>query len=131
MSIPVSLDRVAEAMAAVGPGYLLTTTEGRVKVVMVEPTSDERGLLVAEPGRGTLANVTANPVVTLTFPPAERHGFTLIVDGTAEVAGADVRLAPTGAVWHRPAAHADGPPPPGADSATVSPTGCGDDCHPV
>ncbi len=136
MSIPVSVDRLAAVLGDYGAGYLLTaSSEGRVKVVTVEPVVAGGRLVVPGPGRGSLANVVGNPQVTLTFPPAERHGFTLLVDGTAEVSGDDVHLAPSGAVLHRPAAHSDGPPPPASvvpgDAPVSSPTACGDDCHPV
>lgn len=132
MSIPVSLDRLAEALTEFGPGYLMTVSgDGRVKVVTVEPTVLDGVLLVVGPGRGSVANIAANPQVTLAFPPAEAHGFTLLVDGTASVAGDDVHVAPSGAVLHRPSAHSDGPPPPGATAPVESPTACGDDCHPL
>ena len=132
MSIPVSLDRLAETLTDFGAGYLLTASaEGRVKVVTVEPTVAEGGLLVVGPGRGTLGNLAGNPLVTLAFPPAQAKGFTLLVDGTAEGVGEDVRIVPTGAVLHRPVAHSDGPPAPGAAAGVESPTACGDDCHPV
>lgn len=130
MSIPVDVADLERTLADFGAGYLLTaSTDGAVKVVTVEPTMTDGMLLIAGPGRGTLANLAANPAakpkVTLAFPPREERGFTLLVDGTAETDGAegqDVRVTPTGAVLHRPAAHSDGPLPP---------EGCGHDCHPV
>jgi hypothetical protein len=122
VSIPVEIDDLTEALERFGSGYLLTTTEGRVKVVTVDPVSAGTGLRIAAPGRGTARNLAANSAVTLVFPPLERHGHTLLVDGTAEVDGDDVVVLPTSAVLHRPAAHADGPLP--AD-------GCGHDCEPV
>jgi Pyridoxamine 5'-phosphate oxidase len=132
MSIPVSLDRLAEALGDFGAGYLLSVSgDGRVKVVTVEPTVADGAVLVAGPGGGTLANLAGNPQVTLAFPPPLPMGFTLLVDGTAEVAGDDVRITPSGAVLHRPAAHSDGPPAPGMSAEAESPTACGDDCHPV
>ncbi len=138
MSIPVSVDRLAEVLGDYGAGYLLSVSgDGRVKVVTVEPEVAGEVLVVSGPGRGSLANVAGNPQVTLAFAPAEHHGFTLLVDGTATVHGDDVQVAPSGAVLHRPAAHSDGPPPPasvvpaGATGPVASPTGCGDDCHPV
>jgi hypothetical protein len=113
MSIPVSLDRLSETMTEFGAGYLLTVSgEARVKVVTVEPTLTAGVLVMAAPGPGTLANVAGNPQVTVAFPPPEPRGFTLLVDGTAEVTGDDVRVTPSAAVLHRPAAHRDGPPPP-------------------
>ena len=122
MSIPVDVADLARALEDFGAGYLLTTKGGNVKVVTVEPTVADGVVLVESPGRGTLANLADNPAVTLVFPPLESRGFTLLVDGTAEVSGDDVRVTPTGAVLHRPASHADGPP---------APDGCGNDCAPV
>jgi len=122
MSIAVDVADLARALQGFGAGYLLTTKGGNVKVVTVEPTVTDGVVLVESPGRGTLANLADNPALTLVFPPLESKGFTLLVDGTAEVSGDDVRVTPTGAVLHRPASHADGPP---------APDGCGNDCAPV
>jgi hypothetical protein len=123
MSIPVEVGDLAKALEGFGAGYLLTTTSaGTVKVVTVEPTVTDGVVLVEGPGRGTLANLAGNGAVTLVFPPGQPKGFTLLVDGTGEVAGDDVRVVPTGAVLHRPASHADGPP---------APDGCGHDCAPL
>jgi Pyridoxamine 5'-phosphate oxidase len=123
MSIPVDVADLGRALEGFGAGYLLTTSaDGRVKVVTVEPSVTDGAVLVPGPGRGTLGNLAGNPAVTLVFPPLEHRGFTLLVDGTAEAEGDDVRVAPTGAVLHRPASHADGPP---------APDGCGHDCQPV
>jgi hypothetical protein len=122
VSIPVDLGDLGKALQDFRSGYLLTTTAGRVKVVTVDPEMSGSALRIAAPGRGTLGNLAANPAVTLVFPPTEPRGYTLLVDGTATVDGEDVDLAPTSAVLHRPASHADGPLP--AD-------GCGHDCAPV
>jgi len=123
MSIPVEVADLEKAFEGFGAGYLLTVTStGTVKVVTVEPTVTDGVVGVTAPGPGTLRNLAGNPAVTLVLPPPEDKGFTLLVDGTAEAAGDDVRITPTGAVLHRPASHADGPPPP---------DGCGHDCAPV
>jgi hypothetical protein len=123
MSIPVEVGDLGAALGDFGAGYLLTSSgTGSVKAVTVEPSVADGVVLVPAPGRGSLANVAANPIVTLLFPPLEQRGYTLLVDGTAETVGDDVRVNPTGAVLHRPASHADGPPPP---------DGCGHDCRPV
>jgi hypothetical protein len=122
MSIPVEVGDLGKALEGFGAGYLLTSAEGRVKVVTVDPSVDHGLVRVEVPGRGTLANLADNPAVTLVFPPLEQRGYTLLVDGTAEVDGDDVRVTPSSAVLHRPAAHADGPP---------APDGCGHDCQPV
>lgn len=123
MSIPVDVAELGKALEDFGVGYLLTVSaSSAVKAVTVEPTLVEGALVVAGPGRGSLANAAASPAVTLLFPPLVQRGYTLLVDGTAEAVGADVRVTPTGAVLHRPAAHAHGP---------VDAHGCGDDCHHV
>jgi hypothetical protein len=122
MSIPVEISDLRTALADFSSGYLMTTTDGRVKVVTVDPSYDGGALLVAGPGRGTVANLAANAAVTLVFPPAEPKGYTLLVDGTGTVDGDDVRVEPATAVLHRPRSHADGPLPP---------DGCGHDCAPV
>lgn len=131
VSIPVAPADLATALRDRGPGYLLTTTDGRVKVVTVEPDAEPGGTLhVTAPGRGSLRNITANRRVTLLFPPVEHHGYTLLVDGDAEAVGDDLVVTPDSAVLHRPAHHApaDGT---GATGAPASSTACGDDCHPV
>lgn len=122
MSIPVDVRDLRTALDDFGSGYLLTTADGRVKVVTVDPVHDDAGVSIATPGRGTLANVAGNPAVTLVFPPREPRGYTLLVDGTATCRGEDVLVEPASAVLHRPASHADGPLPP---------DGCGHDCAPV
>ena len=61
---------LAKALADFGGGYLLTTSgDGRVKAVTVEPVLTDGDLVVVAPGRGTSANVDANPAATLLFPP--------------------------------------------------------------
>ena len=122
MSIPVDVGDLATALEGFGAGYLLTNRSGSVKVVTVEPTVTDGIVLVEGPGKGTVANLADNAKVTLVFPPLEPRGFTLLVDGTADVAGDDVRITPATAVLHRPASHSDGPP---------APDGCGNDCAPL
>lgn len=104
MSVPVAIDQLDQALADFGAGYLLTTADGRVKVVSVVPVLDDGVLCVHAPGRGSVANVGANPVVTLLFAPSDPAAMSLLVDGTATVRGDDVVVTPTGAVLHK-AAH--------------------------
>jgi hypothetical protein len=129
MSIPVEVADLAKALQDFSSGYLLTTAGDRVKVVTVDPTMEDGVLVVTGPGKGTLANLADNDVVTVVLPPLEPKGFTLLVDGTGEVAGEDVRITPAGAVLHRPGRHADGPPPPA--SAGEQTDSCANDCAPV
>jgi hypothetical protein len=111
MSIPVDVADLARALEDFGAGYLLSTAgDGRVKAVSVESEVVDGVLVITDPGRGSAANIAANPTVTLLFPPREPRGFTLLVDGTAEATEQQARVTPATAVLHRPAAHADGPP---------------------
>lgn len=103
MSIPVEVADLPQRLAEFDRGYLLTSRDGAVKAVSVRAVAVDGHLLVAAPGRGSVANVDANPSVTLLFPPVESPGMTLLVDGTAAAEGDDVRVAPTSAVLHRPA----------------------------
>ncbi|HEU5035749.1 MAG TPA: pyridoxamine 5'-phosphate oxidase family protein [Nocardioides sp.] len=104
MSIPVEVADIPHRLAEFDRGYLLTARDGAVKAVSVRVESEDGHLLVRAPGRGSVANVHANPSVTLLFPPVETAGMTLLVDGSAEAEGDDVRVVPTGAVLHKPVA---------------------------
>ena len=104
MSILVDLADLPTTLARFDRGYLLTSREGRVKAVSVRARADGETLLVATPGRGSVANVGTNSHITLLFPPPEAGGMTLLVDGTGAADGDDVRITPTGAVLHKPVA---------------------------
>lgn len=124
MSIPVKIEDLARAVTEYDAAYLLTNRDGRTKVATVEPVVTEGRVIVEDLGRGSTANLAENPQCTLMFPPPERHGYTLLVDGTATVTDGRLTMRPATAVCHRPAAHADGPPPPDAAD-------CANDCRPV
>ena len=102
MSVVVELAEIPERLREFGRGYLLTSRDGLVKAVSVRAVAEDGTLLVATPGRGSVANVVDNPAVTLLFPPPESPGMTLLVDGTGAAEGDDVRITPTGAVLHKP-----------------------------
>ncbi len=122
MSIPVELDDLRRATGDYGDAYVLTVRDDqRPHIVSALPVWED-GELVMSLGRGSTANASARPSISLCYPPPERGGYSLIVDGTATV-GADgaLRFTPTGAVLHRPAT--EGSPP--------SATGCTSDCLPV
>ena len=104
MSVVVDLSDLPRTLADFGRGYLLTSRDGLVKAVSARAVVEGDDLVVAAPGRGSVANVGSNPAVTLLFPPAADPGMTLLVDGTAAVQGEDVRITPTGAVLHKPVA---------------------------
>jgi len=104
MSIQVEVDQIPEQLTHFRAGYLLTASaDGRIKAVSVEPVLVNGALVASAPGRGSVANATANPSVTVLYPPLTSGSMSLIVDGDAEVEGDDVRITPTGAVLHKPA----------------------------
>ena len=109
MSVKVELGELAGRLADFDAAYLVTVSdEARSHVLSVWPEMTDGGILVDGVGRHTQANAAAHPDVTLVFPPVERGGYTLLVDGTATVDGTTVTIAPAKAILHRPAAGPDG-----------------------
>ena len=104
MSVLVDLAELPERLREFDRGYLLTTKDGLVKAVSVRAAPEDGGLRIATPGRGSVANVGANPNLTLVFPPLTDPGMSLLVDGIGAVDGEDVLVTPTGAVLHKPVA---------------------------
>lgn len=112
MSFPVAPADLGQALQEYAEGYLLTVTaDAATRAVAVRPRLVD-GHVVVGAGRSSSANVAARPSVTVLCPPATEKGFTLLIDGTATVAGEEILIAPTSVVLHRPPYHADGPPPP-------------------
>ena len=110
MSILVPLDRLAATLTRFDHAYLLTVAPtGHVKVYSVDPHLDGGLLRIPGAGPNHSTNLARSAAVTVTWPPREFHGWTLIVDGTAQVLGDDVTVTPDHAILHRAAAHADGP----------------------
>lgn len=118
MSIPVSVEGLAKAMANLPYAYLLTVSDdGRPHAVAVTPELVD-GVLRATVGKRTASNAQARPDgVSLVWPPTEVGGYSLIVDGRASASGELVSVTPTKAVLHRP-----------APSAVTDPDSCGSDC---
>ncbi|MFV0462552.1 MAG: hypothetical protein ACK5MP_05055 [Nostocoides sp.] len=130
MSIPVDIDRLDEALADFGSGYVMTITpENTVKALTVDPLVRGRLVVVTAASRGTAANLATNDAITIVMPPTQHHGYTLIIDGSGVPDGDQVLVTPTSAVLHRPSHHADGPPPPAAANVPASSSNCGQDCR--
>jgi hypothetical protein len=124
MSIPVALEELTKTLQEFDFAYLLTTAdEGGPHVVAARPRLDGDAFTLDEVGRRTRSNAVEHGAVTLVWPPADRDGYSLIVDGEAAAAGEGLRVTPRRAVLHRPA------PRPGldADAADAS-SGCVSDC---
>jgi hypothetical protein len=120
MSIPVDLDALRTQLAERRrPAYLITAgAEGPPHLVATYLRWAD-GAFEAPAGRHTARNVGERPHASVVVPPDDVGGYSLIFDAAAEVAGDVVRLTPSKAVLHRPAAGEDDP---GA---------CGHDCAPV
>jgi hypothetical protein len=120
----VDLDRLAAALPDYPFAYLITVDDGyRVHTVTVEPRLRESILDVGLIGGGTRENLAHRSDVTLLWPPIEPGGYSLIVDGRAEVTVADsdavrCEVVPTRALLHRDA---------GPDSPDTA-KGCLHDC---
>jgi hypothetical protein len=122
MSVKVDLDKLAEALTDFPFGYLITVGEDfRAHTVAVEPVLVDGVFDVGQMGSGTRRNAGEHPDVTVIWPPAEPGGYTLIVDGRAEVRDGGLTVAPTKAILHRRAT---------SDSAATSPDGL-HDCLPL
>lgn len=104
MSVRVDLDKLAETLAAFPFGYLITVGDDfGAHTVAVTPVFDAGVFTIGPLGGTTRRNAAAHGAVTVLWPPREPTGYSLIVDGTAEVTDAGVRLIPSRAVLHRSA----------------------------
>ena len=118
----VDFERLAAALPDYPFAYLITVDDGyRVHTVTVEPTLCEATIDVGLVGGRTRENLAHRPDVTLLWPPPELGGYSLIVDGTAELTGADDETARLGVVPTRALLHRD------ADSPGAA-KGCLHDC---
>jgi hypothetical protein len=122
MSVKVDLDQLADALADFTFAYLVTVGDDfRAHAVAVDPVLTDGVIGVGVAGRRTRANLVGHSAVALIWPPPEPGGYSLIVDGTGELSGDEVRVVPSRAVLHRKAA-AESP---------VAPNGCLHDCVPI
>ena len=115
MSIKVELEELHEQVAACGSyAFLLTVSDdGRPHAVSLRVAWDGDEL-VGAPGSRTLANAERSPEVSLLWPDSGRAGFTLFVNGRAEVRAdgesAKVAIKPATAVLHKtPEGDSDAP----------------------
>jgi hypothetical protein len=105
----VDFERLADALDGYRFAYLVTVDDDyRVHTVTVEPELRERVMDVGLIGGRTRRNVESHSGVTLLWPPQEPDGYSLIVDGRAQVADptdsddtAALRVVPTRALLHR------------------------------
>lgn len=103
MSIAVPLEDLPAALVDYAWGYLITVGDDLRGRTLAVPTVIDDGVLRCVAGERTRQFAAARPEVTLVFPPAAGTGYSLIVDGVAEVTVDGVDVRPTWAVRHRPA----------------------------
>ncbi|OBF24379.1 hypothetical protein A5725_07165 [Mycobacterium kubicae] len=105
----VDFQRLAAALPDFPYAYLISVDDGyRAHTVTVEPVLNGEVLDIGLIGGRTRGNLAQRSDVTLLFPPREPGGYSLIVDGRAELSDAGdeaVRLSvvPTRALLHREA----------------------------
>lgn len=117
MSVKVDLDRLADELANYTSAYLITVGDDfHAHTVAVDPVFVDGRFDVGPVGGTTSRNLAAHDSATLLWPPSDAGGYTLIVDGRAELQ----YLVPVRAVLHRKAA---------AGPSTTP--GCKDDCRPL
>ena len=112
MSVPVPLEKLREAIDERGPvAFLLTVSDDARPHAVQCPVGWDGDALAVEVGRRSAANAAARPNVSLLYPARTAGDYSLIVDGTAASAARGekhgLRIAPTTAVLHRPAAAPD------------------------
>jgi hypothetical protein len=108
VSVSVSLERLRDEVVRYGahPFILTVSDTGRPHAVAAT-VAWEGDELVGGCGRSTAANAGARPEISFLWPPYEAEGYSLIVDGVAEVDDQQIRLRPTRAVLHRSAPSPD------------------------
>jgi hypothetical protein len=121
MSVKVDLDQLAGALADFTFAYLITVGDDySAHTVAVQPVLTAGVIDVGSIGNSTRKNVAQHDGVTVVWPPREPGGYTLIVDGQGQPTDTALKVMPSRAVLHRPAA-------PGADTKP----GCPHDCVPL
>lgn len=114
MSVKVDLDKLAETLADFPFGYLITVGDDfRAHTVAVTPVFDGGVFTIGPVGNTTARNATTHESVTVLWPPREPTGYSLIVDGAAQLTDNIIRLTPSRAVLHRSAVTPGGGTDPG------------------
>jgi hypothetical protein len=107
MASNVDFARLGEKLAGYDYAYLITIdAENRPHPVPVMPTLEGETVCIgALGGRRSRANLARSNDVTVMWPPPAPGGYTVIVDGTAEVSDAgelaSVKITPSRAVLIR------------------------------
>ncbi len=122
MSIAVAPEDLADAVAGMGPAYLLTLGDRpRPHVGSVAAAVAVGVVRVVEVGVTALGDISGHDAVTLLWAPLEPGGYSLIVDGTATATEAGIDVVPERAVLHRPRSSTEPTPGPCASDCVELP----------
>lgn len=112
----MNISALTNAVADYAFGYLITIADGdRIHTSMVQPMIEGESLFVPAPSSRVQENTGQRPKVSFVWPPREPDGYSLIVDGTAQLEGDNLRVVPSRAILHRPEIIA----PPDGDSCVA------------
>lgn len=103
MSIVVELAELPSVLDDHPWGYLVTVGPDLRPHVLAVPTHFADGSFHMDGGRATRVNGATHPEVTMVFPSARPHGYSLVIDGNVTVHDASIEVRPAKAVLHRPA----------------------------
>jgi hypothetical protein len=103
VSIPVTIEGIGDALVDYAWGYLTTVGDDQRSHSLAVPTVFRDGVFVIDPGKSARRNVASRPLVSLVFPHPAPGGFSLIIDGEAELQGDTLVVRPSNAILHRPA----------------------------
>ena len=109
LSVKIEPIHIGEHLAGREFVYLITNSNDRSHVVALRPEMLNDIARFSNTGRTPLANVAANSLVTLTWPPCdqsqshEHAKYSLVADGVATIDGDELVVTITTAVLHRPA----------------------------
>lgn len=93
MGETVDMRVLAKTVANYGFAYLITIADGdRIHTSVVHPTVGVESLTMAAPSSRVQANTKQRPKVSLVWPPREPNGYSLIVDGVAELDDSTLRV---------------------------------------
>jgi hypothetical protein len=127
MTVKVDLAALDQQAAVFGTNpFLLTVSPDRRPHAVSVRVEWDGTTFQLRAGRTSLANMAANPDVTLLWAPPPGHGsdggYSLIVDGLAKVVEDRVTVAPASSLLHRTVAHT-AEDPAGSDCLAVLPPG--------
>jgi hypothetical protein len=112
VSVAVDLEALSARIAEYGDAaYLVTVTDDQQPHVVSVRVRVDGEHLAMDVGRGTRANLTRRPTLTLLWQPVSGGDYSLIVDGTVATttgatasgatAGGGIAVLPDSAVLHR------------------------------